>query len=165
MDFHRHADDERTAVSSTGGQELYEDGMLAHVAPEHRYAERIVDVTPDWRTAMYSQRLIKDGTGVWGGVNPVLVRIGEVEAGTFWLVENIVLETGLATDVGFAKIKQASALAVTRAFIVIGANGVQKDFEPPLFLGRGEVFVLCTQTTPAASSVNITAQVREVVID
>lgn len=164
MDFHRHPDDE-AHVTLTGGQELYEDSMLAHVAPEHRYADRVVDVTPDWRTAMYSQRMTKDGSGVWNGTLPVAVRIGEVEAGSFWLVESLVIETAALTDVGFAKVRIASPLALVRSFVPIGAGGAEKNYDPPLFLGRGEVYVICTQTTPAASAVNITAQVREVIID
>lgn len=164
MDFHRHPDVD-TAMTVTAGQELYEDGVLAHVAPDHRYAERVVDVTPDWRSALYSQRMTKDGTGIWLGTLPVSVRIGEVEAGSFWLVESIVIETGALTDVGFAKVRLASPLALVRSFIPIGAGGAEKNYDPPLFLARGEVFVTCTQTTPGASTVNITAQVREVIID
>lgn len=165
MDFHRHPDDE-AHVTATAGQELYEDGMLAHVAPEHRYADRVVDVTPDWRTAMYSQRMTKDGSLAFNAVTGIAqVRIGEVEAGSFWLIESLVIETALLTDVGVAKVKVASPLALTRSFIPVGAGGAEKNYDPPLFLGRGEVFVIVAQTTPAASSVNITAQVREVIID
>lgn len=164
MDFHTHHDMD-TMTTVTQGQELYEDGVLAHVAPDHRYAERVVDVTPDWRSALYSQRMTKDGSGVWTGAGAVLVRIGEVEPGTFWLIERLTIETGALTDVGIAKVKQASALSLTRGFVAIGAGGAEVGYDPPLFLSRGEVFVLCTQTTPAASSVNCIAQVREVTID
>lgn len=158
---------DRDHVQLTGVENaaVYEDGMLAHVQPEHRYAERVVDVTPDSHTALFSQRMWKDGQAIFNGVLPAIVSLGEVEPGSFWLVESLVIETALLTDVGSAKVKLGSQLALTRSFVPIGAGGVEKNYEPPLYLQRGQMIVVCTQTTPAVSTVAITAQVRVVFID
>lgn len=150
-------------------EELYDvdvDGMLAHVGAKHRYAERIVDDTPISYREYFPQRVWKDARGVFDGANPAAVELGEVEAGTFWLIDSIVIEPGLATDLGFARVRVGSVNAIMRRLITVTAQGASDNMSgSPLYLPRGKVFVVCTQTTPGVSTVQVAAQIRVISID
>jgi hypothetical protein len=139
------------------------DGMLGHVGQQHRYAERVVDMTPDSVEAFYNQRVWKDGTDVYNAVSGVAnVFLGKVEPGTFWIIENLNIANGLAASVGFAYIMEGVGVTTfaRRARVTMDAGGAYGQFDPPIFIGNGDVFIRCVQTTPAADSVIVTAQVR-----
>lgn len=139
------------------------DGMLGHIGREHLYAERTLDVTPASVEAFANQRMWKEARGIFDGANPATVELGEVDPGTMWLVEAIVIDTALVTDAGFAKVRHGSLVSPMKQVITVAAQGASVYFGGiPMFLSRGKVWVVCTQTAPGASTVWVTAQVRVV---
>jgi hypothetical protein len=138
------------------------DGMLGHVGQGHRYAERTIDVTPDAVEAFFNQRVWKDGTAAYDAAGVANVFLGKIEPGTFWIIENVNIANGLATSLGFAYIMEGVGVTTfaRRARLTMDAGGAFSLFNPPVFLGNGDVFVRCIQTAIAADTAIVTAQVR-----
>lgn len=164
----RHKRDSALVETPTGHEGVYQDdldGMLGHVGREHIYAERTMNVTPDAIEALFNQRVWKDGAGAWDGVAVATnVYLGKVEPGTFWLVEMLNIAQGLPASVGFAYVMEGVGVTsyARRARATMDAGGAFVMFNPPVFVGGGDVFVRCVQNAAAADTVVVTAQVRVV---
>lgn len=139
------------------------DGFLGHIGQEHLYAQRTVDATPDAIEGLFNQRVWRDGSGSWDGVNVAAsVLLGKVEPGTFWLIEHLAVSPALATSVGFAWIVEGVSVTTyaRRARVTLDAGGAYAMFDPPVFIGGGDVFVRALQNAAAADSLVVSAQIR-----